>query len=133
MLYKGDFRSLDQSVDKKGQLYSVRIFTGYNPYDANSKTIGEDTSSTNVGPYPTKKITAYISGMSIVKKDVPDDAVQLTMCDHPFVVNYVGDPNNIHKPYRCSSATVSFLQENLNTDFVNSLGNGVMVMLLKMA
>lgn len=130
MLYKGDFRSLDQSVDKKGQLYSVRIFTEYNPSNLNAMMLGESVSSVNVGPYPTKKINAYISGMSIVKKNVPDDAVNLTMCDHPFKVSYVGD-DNPYKNHRCSTATVSFLQGELNTDFISTLGTNCLVMLLK--
>lgn len=133
MLYSGIFRSLDQSVDPKGQLYKVLIFTGYNPNDRNAIVIGEDERSTNVGPYPTKRIRVGIEGLHFIYRYIPDieSVVDLTMTDHPFTVDYTGDTDNIHKPYRCSSATVSFLQENLNTDFINSIGNGVFVMLLK--
>lgn len=135
MLYSGIFRSLDQSVDPKGQLYKVLIFTGYNPNDRNAIVIGEDERSTNVGPYPTKQIRVGMEGLTIrpAYRNIPDieSVVNLTMTDHPFTVEYAGDTDNVHKPYRCSTATVSFLQENLNTDFINSIGNGVFVMLLK--
>lgn len=133
MLYSGIFRSLDQSVDPKGQLYKVLIFTGYDPNNRNSIIIGEDERGTNVGPYPTKRIRVGMSGVSFIYRYIPDieSVVNLTMTDHPFTVEYEGDTDNVHKPYRCSSATVSFLQENLNTDFINSIGNGVMVVLLK--
>ena len=133
MLYSGIFRSLDQSVDPKGQLYKVLIFTGYNPNDRNAIVIGEDERSTNVGPYPTKRIRVGMDLLTRVYRYVPDidSVVNLTMTDHPFTVEYSGDTDNVHKPYRCSTATVSFLQENLNTNFINSIGNGVMVMLLK--
>lgn len=133
MLYSGTFRSLDQSVDPKGQLYKVLIFTNYNPNDRNATVIGEDDRSTNVGPYPVKRVRVGFSGIQFAYRYIPDtgSVVNLTMTDHPFTVEYSGDTDNVHKPYRCSTATVSFLQENLNTDFINSIGNGVMVMLLK--
>ena len=132
MLYSGIFRSLDQSVDPKGQLYKVLIFTGYNPNDLNEMIIGEDPQ-VNVGPYPVKRVRVGFSGVQFAYRNIPDtdSVVNLTMTDHPFTVEYSGDTDNVHKPYRCSTATVSFLQENLNTDFINSIGNGVMVMLLK--
>ena len=133
MLYSGIFRSLDQSVDPKGQLYKCLIFTGYDPNDLNATVIGEDFGETNVGPYPVKRVRVGFSGIQFAYRNIPDtdSVVNLTMTDHPFTVEYSGDTDNVHKPYRCSTATVSFLQENLNTDFINSIGNGVMVMLLK--
>lgn len=133
MLYSGIFRSLDQSVDPKGQLYKVLIFTNYDPNDLNSTVIGEDEHPVNVGPYPIKRVRVGFSGIHFAYRNIPDtdSVVNLTMTDHPFTVDYSGDTDNIHKPYRCSTATVSFLQENLNTDFINSIGNGVFVMLLK--
>jgi hypothetical protein len=136
--YSGYFRSLDETVDPNGQLYKVLIFTGYNPLALNTQTIG-GTNSINLGPYPyVNKLVGFArtagdethpGELVPVYRNVPVRATELTMSDHPFVVNYVGD--GLEKPYRCSSATVSFLQSSINTDFINSLGQGVLVFLLK--
>lgn len=114
--YYGDFRSIDTSTDPKGQKYRVVIFTGYtggNPYEYDDIVVEDYQYHTMVGWY------------------VPINGTELTMTDRPFVVNYEGDVENIYKPYRCSTATVSFLQDNINLDFLNSNGTSTLVVLLK--
>lgn len=111
--YYGDFRSLDTSVDPKGQKYRVLIFTGYNgasPYEYRYVLFPTDTEA----------------GVQ-----VPVVGTSLTMTDRPFVVTYEGDAENIFKPYRCSTAEASFMQSNVNLDFVNSNGTATLVVLLK--
>ena len=58
MYYVGEFRSLDQSVDPKGQLYKVLIFTGYDSTALNPTNLFRSGTMTNVGPYPTKSVVA---------------------------------------------------------------------------
>ena len=123
MRYYGDFRSLDHSVDKKGQKYRVLIFTGYDP---------TASGRNHTGPYPWKrKRQLSIPGQVNPYVYYPDKGTELTMTDSPFVVKYAGDTNDLYKPYRCSTASVSFLQSSLNQDFINALGQSVMVVLLK--
>lgn len=115
--YYGDFRSIDTSNDPKGQRYRVLIFTNYtgaNPYQYNRIDFLPDQYG-----YTQAPIVWPVVGTS------------LTMTENPFVVNYEGDPENIHKPYRCSTATASFLQSNVNLDFLNSNGTSTLVVLLK--
>ena len=130
--YRGTFRSLDQSVDQKGQRYDVLIFTGYDAATANAVNIGR-SGSINLGPYPYENIMVgsaqSIGEIDIVFANIPVKATELTMTDHPFVVNYAGD--GLEKPYRCSAATISFLQSSFKTDFINSMGQNVLVFLLK--
>ena len=131
MRYFGDFRSLDTSVDPQGQKYRVLIFTGYD---------GNSSGRSYTGPYPWKYNSTFeatvgndnhLGDFVEVKHWYPINGTELTLARHPFEVTYTGDTNNINKPYRCSSATVSFLQSSLNTDFINSFGQSVLVMLLK--
>lgn len=113
--YYGDFRSIDNSIDPKGQKYRVVIFTGYNgsiPYEYETITRPNHQMIELIGYLPIKNY-------------------QITMTDNPFTVSYQGDNENIYKPYRCSTATVSFLQSNINLDFLNSNGTSTLVMLLK--
>lgn len=115
--YYGDFRSLDTSNDPKGQKYRVLIFTGYtgaNPYEYNRINFKPDEH----GMTPAPIVWPIVGTM-------------LTMTDHPFTVSYEGDPENIFKPYRCSTAEISFLQNNINLDFLNSNGTSTLVVLLK--
>lgn len=56
---------------------------------------------------------------------------ELILSDVPFVVNYDSDDNNIYKPYKCSTATVSILQKQYRPDFNNTKANNVLVKLLK--
>lgn len=136
MYYVGEFRSLDQSVDPKGQLYKVLIFTGYDSTALNPVTLFRGDTSTNVGPYPTESVVAgwaqdIQTGRWVrLYANVPSEPVQLTMTSHPVKINYVGD-GKLQKPYRCSTAELSFLQSTLNTDFINSLGQRVLVYVLK--
>lgn len=114
--YYGDFRSVDNSADPKGQRYRVVIFTGYdgsNPYGYRTIT------------HPTQH------GYDVYVGRVPVNNYALTMTDRPFVVNYEGDDENIYKPYRCSTATINFRQSNINLDFLNSNGTSTLVVLLK--
>lgn len=100
--YYGDFRSIDTSVDPNGQRYRAVIFTGYDGTD----------------PYE------YVG-------QIPARNHSITMVDNPFTVTYEGDTENIYKPYRCSTATVSFLQNEINLNFLNSNGTSTLVVLLK--
>lgn len=109
MRYYGDFRSLDTTTDPKGQKYRVVIFTGYN----------------GSNPYPTN---IYYTPSPIL---IPATGYQITMADQPFVVTYEGNTENVYKPYRCSTATVSFRQSEFNTDYLNSNGTSTLVILLK--
>lgn len=111
--YYGDFRSLDNSVDPKGQRYRVVIFTGYKGESPYEKTIVQYGTDMQAPVYTPVKRT------------------ELKMCANPFVVNYEGDGENIYKPFKCSTATVTFRQENINLDFLNGNGTSTLVMLLK--
>ena len=60
------------------------------------------------------------------------DKQELTLSGQPFVVEYANDEENIYKPYKCSTATVSFYQRKFNLDFQTSSGNSIFVQLLKL-
>ena len=60
------------------------------------------------------------------------DKHELTLSGQPFVVEYANDEENIYKPYKCSTATVSFYQRKFNLDFQTSSGNSIFVQLLKL-
>lgn len=109
--YYGDFRSLDTTNDPQGQKYRVVIFTGYNAEN----------------PYSYENV--IVDGVFLGQKPLNNHSI--TMSDNPFVVTYEGDAENIYKPYRCSTATVSFRQNDINIDFVNSNGTSTLVVLLK--
>lgn len=111
MYYYGYFRSLDQSVDPKGQEYKVVILTGW---DGNSN------------PYPYKTIH---HGFFSYKIPDLDKHVELTMTDHPFVTSY--NEENVHSPHKSSTANVSFLQSSFNPDFYDPTGLKCVVALLK--
>ena len=49
----------------------------------------------------------------------------------PFIVSYEGDGENIYKPYKCSTATVTLHQQEYNFSFNDTKGGNVLVMLLK--
>ena len=115
--YYGDFRSLDTSNDPKGQKYRVLIFTGYDgttPYQYNRMDFEPVDGQT-----PHAPIVWPIVG------------TPLTMTANPFTVTYEGDAENIFKPYKCSTASVSFMQSAINLDFVNNNGTSTLVFLLK--
>ena len=59
------------------------------------------------------------------------DTHELTLSGQPFIVEYASDEENIYKPYKCSTATVSFYQEKFNYDFQTSAGTDIFVQLLK--
>ena len=61
-----------------------------------------------------------------------NDKQELTLSGQPFVVEYANDEENIYKPYKCSTATVSFYQRKFNLDFQTSSGNSIFVQLLKL-
>lgn len=115
--YYGDFRSNDISTDPNGQKYRVLIFTNYN----------------NTIPYEYHKLEFLPDehGMAPTPIIWPKSSTQLTMAPSAFTVKYEGNEDNIYKPYKCSTATVSFMQSNFNLNFVNSNGTSTLVMLLK--
>lgn len=110
--YYGDFRSIDTSNDPKGQQYRVLIFTNYDggiPYQYIDWPAAEG--------YPPAR--------------TPDAGTDLTMAEHPFTVEHEGDAENIFKPYRCSTASVSFLCSSLPTDMLSVGGTSTLVILLR--
>lgn len=121
MYYKGDFRSLDQSVDPKGQKYSVCIFTQYK------------TSN----PYPYITYGGYAQPVPggldrwVPEVKVPQSPINLTMTANPAIVTYEGDDTNKYKSHRLSSASISFLQSRINEDLINVFDSGTLVMILK--
>lgn len=56
--------------------------------------------------------------------------IELKLSANPFVVNYSSD--NLFKPYKCSTATVTFYQSEINTNFYCKGGNDIYVALLKL-
>lgn len=113
MLYCGYFRNIDDTVDKAGQLFKVEIFT-------------------DCGNWEHSTIYPFENGATgSTQILVPSDAIELTMTAQPFTVEYANDNENIFKPYKCSTASISFLQTELNKEFLNINGRNVMVALLK--
>lgn len=110
--YFGDFRSLDTSIDPKGQLYRVLIFTGF---DGNV-------------PYQYLEWPAADGYPPAV---TPIVGTELTMAERPFTVEHEGDPENIFKPYRCSTASVSFMSASLPMSMLSAGGTSTLVLLLK--
>lgn len=107
MYYYGYFRNIDDSVDKDGQLFKVVIFDEY---------------SLNGTVYPFENVGGNL---------IPVEGVELTMTTSPFVVQYSSDSENIYKPYKCSTASVSFMQSELNQNLLAKSGRSVLVALLK--
>ena len=103
--YWGKFRNIDTSIDPLGQEYKVVIFTNYD-------------GSTN--PY-----------FNPIIEDIPRLGTELIMTSSPFTVSYQNEDGNIYKPYKCSTATVSFLMSNLNLDLFTNKENNILVALLK--
>lgn len=56
---------------------------------------------------------------------------ELQLLSSPFSIEVHSDETNIYKPYKCSTATVRFNQKEYDDSFNNSLGNNVLVKLLK--
>ena len=123
MRYYGDFRSIDTSVDPKGKLYRVLIFTGYdgtNPY-----------TYTKHGGYAIPSPIPGEPGRWVSAVYVPNLGTNITLTDHPVTIEYEGDTGNIHEPYIGSTASISFLQSSFNKDLVNSNGRDVLVVILR--
>lgn len=57
---------------------------------------------------------------------------ELKLTSSPFTVNYSGEDDNLFKPYKCSTATVSFYQDRINKDFYSVRGNDILVTLFKL-
>ena len=110
MYYYGYFRNIDDSVDKDGQLFKVVIFDEY-------------SENGTVYPFEYDELTHTVL--------VPVDGVELTMVTSPFTVQYSSDSENIYKPYKCSTASVSFMQSELNKNLLAKSGRSVLVALLK--
>lgn len=108
MLYYGYFRSIDTSIDKKGQKYKVEIFTDFS------------------NPYPEDRLNPYDP-----TQPIPNEGIELTMTSQPFIVDYTNENGDLYKPYKCSTASVSFLMSNYNNEFFTSNANKIMVALLK--
>lgn len=105
MYYWGKFRNIDTSIDPLGQEYKVVIFTGY------------DGSTSPYGFNP------------LINE--PDLGTELVMTATPFIVSYQNEDGNIYKPYKCSTATVSFLMSELNLDLFTNKEDNILVVLLK--
>lgn len=103
--YYGKFRNIDTSIDPLGQEYKVVIFTNYDG---------------STSPYGFNPIT-----------EQPDLGTELVMTATPFTVSYQNEDGNIYKPYKCSTATVSFLMSTLNLDLFTNKENNILVALLK--
>lgn len=112
MRFFGDFRSIDTTADPNGQKYRVLLFTGYDGRN----------------PYPTY---TYLIPQHAAPITIPATGFQMTMATKPFTVNYEGDSENIYKPYRCSTATVSFMETKFDTELLNATGTNTLVILLK--
>lgn len=104
MYYYGHFRNTDTKIDPLGQEYKVVIFTNYNGTD---------------NPY----------GFDINGEPITGE--RLIMTTQPFLVSYENEDGNIYKPYKCSTATISFLVSNLNFDLFTNKYNNILVALLK--
>lgn len=109
MMYYGYFRSIDTSVDPKGQQYKVEIITNFGEGD------GYD----------------YLYNGYSGDRDIPSEGTELTMCEHPFEVQYEGEQGNVYKPYKCSTATVRFMLPSFNPNLFSTGSRRVMVALLK--
>lgn len=57
---------------------------------------------------------------------------ELTLSDTPFTVEYKSEDSRLHKPYKCSMATVGLYQSEINYNFNSTRGNDVYVALLKL-
>lgn len=112
MYYYGYFRSLDTSEDPQGQQYKVIILTGWNGGD----------------PYPRK--TVEVNGNNYSVPDF-DKHVEIQLTSHPFTVEYPKGDDIITGGLRCSTARVSFTQEQFLSDFLSSNGTQTIVALLK--
>ena len=55
----------------------------------------------------------------------------ITLTDTPFTVEYEGNTNEIQKPYKCSTATVSFLSNTFIPELTDTNNNNVLVKLKK--
>ena len=115
MYYYGYFRNIDDSIDKDGQLFKVVIFTDCANWE--HSTI-----------YPFEVITFDGEPTTVL---IPESGTELTMTAQPFTVEYANDDESIFKPYKCSTASISFLQSELNKEFLNINGRNVLVALLK--
>lgn len=102
MVYNGYFRSIDTSIDPKGQLYKVLIFTN----------ISEEGYYQTVGRTP------------VLPKE-------LQLSDQPFVVEYQNDGENVYKPYKCSTATVNIMMDRFDSNLISTKKNDILVYLLK--
>lgn len=105
MYYWGKFRNIDTSIDPLGQEYKVVIFTSYNG---------------STSPYLFNPST-----------NEPDLGTELIMTSAPFTVSYQNEDGNIYKPYKCSTAIVSFLMSELNLDLFTNKEDNILVVLLK--
>lgn len=112
MYYYGYFRSLDTSEDPQGQQYKVIILTGWN----------------GGNPYPYKTIQHNGSNVSVPDFD---KHIELQLTSHPFTVEYPQMEDIVTGGLRCSSARVSFTQEQFLPDFLSSNGTQTIVALLK--
>lgn len=57
---------------------------------------------------------------------------ELKLAESPFTVEYKNEESRLHKTYKCSMATVSFYQSDINYNFNSTRGNDVYVALLKL-
>lgn len=57
---------------------------------------------------------------------------ELILTSSPFNVNYKGEDDNLFKPYKCSTATVSFYLDRIIKDLYSVRGNDILVTLFKL-
>lgn len=115
MIYVGYFRNYNTSSDPNGQLYKVVVTTNFQ----------------SEGEWQYEEIQGEKDGISVLYR-IPNDGVELTMSDRPFIVKYEGEGNNIYKPYKCSTAEVGFMIPNFIEDFTLVKKNDILVKLYKL-
>lgn len=73
-----------------------------------------------------------ITDFQLVDRDcAPADCGEITLASEPFIVEYESEENNLYKPYKCSTATISMMLDFPIPEFNDSSGNNVFVALLK--
>lgn len=107
MLYCGYFRNVDTSIDPKGQLYKVEIFTDGKLYTYHP----------------------YIHSLLHSPVMIPDAGTQIQLSGNPFVVEYTADNDNKYKAYKASTASVGLILNQYN--FISDGKCNILVRLLK--
>lgn len=56
---------------------------------------------------------------------------QLTLTETPVSIEYSGEENNLYKQYKCSTATISMLQDMPESEFSDASGNNVFISVMQ--